>query len=760
MTSSNEVYQYARGSAICMLLVLVVCSSQPVMVHAVSLPHLQEGLTLKYEQRYAWTHPNWGGREFGLSRDVTIKVVDVDDENDKIRIRYESSAIVTFPPGTKSSKIVGVNLDGSKPVFNSGGETAKRSWSVRSFIILSGRAVVGIEEDRVDFLWLRAEGDFGTWTDGQPWTSCYDWKWTDFPPGYPAWFFLYPGVSPGDSVWSYWKGLKNGSPGIEDSYFSISGTATYSSPLGDRETLVAESKEVTSQEAGAWHFERRTLWDRETGILLYHESSGTNPRGEGEERTRDQVRLVDIYPLPIAVKTTPATEKKAVSLPYLQEGLTLKYQHRYAWTGPHFGNGEFASSSESTLRVLHVDQANDRITIYHEDSYAETFPPGTRSSRYVAFNFDGSKPVFKIGGNAEERVWSLKRTVVLSGRTVASIEGERVDFIWFRADGRFGDWAYCYDYRLSIFQIGYPNELFLYPGTSPGDNIPVANVEAKEYGSAPRIGESSLSITGTATYSSPVGDREVLVAESKTTSGEWRGEQRYIWDRETGILLFREIHSETDLGQGEEKFSSEYRLVEANPWPTLEKKRTTSTAEAEVTGRTSNIASFVWSSELVYLAVAAVVVVAAALAFALRSTRLQSKRAQAPPVQATHKRSVAGPKLGTRKRPAFDRMKAWLNQPIRTRRTTASPVGKRKISWREWLNEPIGGKKMHESTTPTRPEGKTEMRTRPTSRMVVSAPQAKTGLSATAVHTKFCRFCGAKIRRDSKFCEECGAKLT
>jgi hypothetical protein len=28
-----------------------------------------------------------------------------------------------------------------------------------------------------------------------------------------------------------------------------------------------------------------------------------------------------------------------------------------------------------------------------------------------------------------------------------------------------------------------------------------------------------------------------------------------------------------------------------------------------------------------------------------------------------------------------------------------------------------------------------------------------------AIPTKFCRFCGAKIPRDSKFCEECGAKI-
>jgi len=29
-----------------------------------------------------------------------------------------------------------------------------------------------------------------------------------------------------------------------------------------------------------------------------------------------------------------------------------------------------------------------------------------------------------------------------------------------------------------------------------------------------------------------------------------------------------------------------------------------------------------------------------------------------------------------------------------------------------------------------------------------------------AMPTKFCRFCGAKIPRDSMYCEECGAKLT
>ena len=38
----------------------------------------------------------------------------------------------------------------------------------------------------------------------------------------------------------------------------------------------------------------------------------------------------------------------------------------------------------------------------------------------------------------------------------------------------------------------------------------------------------------------------------------------------------------------------------------------------------------------------------------------------------------------------------------------------------------------------------------------VAAPTTPT----SAISTKFCRFCGAKIVRESKYCEECGAKLT
>jgi len=274
-----------------------------MFVHAESLSYLQEGLTLDYQETYALKYPNWHSGQFGVSRDLTIRVLHVDQVSGRTTIEKDDSYVATFPPGTHSSRLEGINFDGSKPIYKTSGDTGKRSWSVKSTIVLSGRTVASIEGDRVDFLWLRAQGDYGMWTSTEPWTDFYDWWNTDSPLGYPTYFFLYPGTSPGDDVPSYKVAWKNDSPLIEDTSFPIVGTAVYSAPFGDRETLVAEGK---YEGGGGWQIEWRDLWDAETGILLKAEQTGTNPQGPGGSFT-EELRLVDASPWPKVTTTTAET---------------------------------------------------------------------------------------------------------------------------------------------------------------------------------------------------------------------------------------------------------------------------------------------------------------------------------------------------------------------------------------------------------------------------------------------------------------------
>lgn len=247
-----------------MMSILTIFSIQISHIQAEKLSYLQEGLILRYEYKYIWTHAQFGKGEFSRKGNITITVLEVDRTNNMMKIKYDCSFIVNFPPGTTLTEISPVNIDGTNPTFNTHGNTQKKFWSFKSIVTLRGRIGIRIEGDRVDIMREYVLDP----TSGMEFKISWG---TIFPLGYPTSIFINPKTTLYDEITSYeYQGHYDPSPKIKKMTFSINRIEDLPTPFGEREILVREGV-LTSQPGEnqtKWRIEYLNLWDRETGILI------------------------------------------------------------------------------------------------------------------------------------------------------------------------------------------------------------------------------------------------------------------------------------------------------------------------------------------------------------------------------------------------------------------------------------------------------------------------------------------------------------
>ena len=292
-----------RARILCLTIILVLSSqlSSTPIVDATSLPHLNKGLTLRYEERGIWNSPVFYGEQWTRLGSITISILEVDEQNDVTRLRYSGAFTTMFPSVRTTTRIDVANLEESTlPQFTTYGYSGERLWFFNSTITLKGRIVTSIEGDRADVIVERGRPSGTDWSghpSGEDWSQ---WSWTtDFPLNFPAKYFVSPTISPRDTVYSYEiYDTYEYRPKIRNSSYTVDQGETLPTAVGTFETLMSKStsESETRSGVGMWRTDYKAYRDRATGIFLQSDTFGTLRRtdGKGQETYTYSSRLVEV----------------------------------------------------------------------------------------------------------------------------------------------------------------------------------------------------------------------------------------------------------------------------------------------------------------------------------------------------------------------------------------------------------------------------------------------------------------------------------
>jgi len=300
---------------------------------------------------------------------------------------------------------------------------------------------------------------------------------------------------------------------------------------------------------------------------------------------------------------TPAAH--AGMSPYLQKGLTLRYEENKRWDPLGW-----KEKDTETIEVLESDPSNNIVRIKYDVSHTIFFPRATES-RIDAINFGGNLALVRSQGSTQQRSWFLNSTIVIRDGITVSIGGDRADIIIGRAkrnETNYGGWAW-----VTRFPLGYPTWIFLDPKTSRGETVSAYRV-VDVYSTAPRIEKDvpGISVEEVSIQSTPFGRRETIVGKQVTRTGGSTEERHYSWDKETGILVERVI---TGIMQTW-TFTERFTLIQVQALTGISEIRTTLSSDYSAQSTTPITNTLAMLAP--YLATITIVATAAAIAIRRR----------------------------------------------------------------------------------------------------------------------------------------------
>jgi len=294
--------------------------------------------------------------------------------------------------------------------------------------------------------------------------------------------------------------------------------------------------------------------------------------------------------------------------PYLQKGLTLRYEENKRWDPLGW-----KEKDTETIEVLESDPSNSVVKIKYEVSHTIFFPRATESW-IDAINFGGDRALVRSQGSTQQRSWFLNSTIVIRDGITVSIEGDRADIIIGRAkrnETNYGGWAW-----VTRFALGYPTWIFVDPKTSRGDTVFTYKV-VDAYSTAPGIEKDVISVEEVSIQSTPFGRRETIVGKLVIQVGQSTEYRNYSWDKETGIMVERVITGISQTSTITERFT----LIQVHGLTgTVSERATTRTT---LSSDYSAQYTVVITNTLATLApyIAAIAIIATAVAIAIKRKR-------------------------------------------------------------------------------------------------------------------------------------------